>query len=119
MHHRTVTSHGTALRGNPVCMGHASNNLFWRHETSRNLLRAQLTRPLLGTRTSVTAGLGWNIIQVGTSTVRSRGNSCVCSGIGGDGGWVIASLHLLESPSPLNEWRTTRVLPWRLSEAYQ
>lgn len=121
MHHRTVTSHGTALRGSP-CMGHgeaASSPLFWRHETSRNLLRAQLTRPLLRTRTSVTAGLGWNIIQVGTSTVRSLGNSCVCSGIEEDRGWVIASLHLLENPSPLNEWRTTRVFPWRLSEAYQ
>lgn len=72
--------------------------MFWRHETSRKLLRAQLTRPLLRTRAIVTAGLGWDTIQV----VRSLGNSTV-SGTGGGRGWVIASLYLLESSSPLNE----------------
>lgn len=46
------------------------------------MLRAQLTRPLLRTRSSVTAGLGWNIIQVGTRLVRSLGNSSVFSGTG-------------------------------------
>lgn len=102
-----------------LCLRHgeaASSHWLWRHESSRKLLRAQLTRPLLKTRTSVTADLGWDIVQVGTRTVRSLGNS---SGIGGDRGWVMASLHLLESFSPLNEWSTLSVLPWRLSEAYQ
>lgn len=105
-----------------LCLRHgeaAPSRLFGRHETSRKLLRAQLTRPLLRTRTSVTAGSGWNTIQVGTRIARSLRNSCVCSGIGGDRGWIIASLHLLESPSPLSECRTMSVLPWRLSEAYQ
>lgn len=55
---------------------------FGGDETSRKLLRAQLTR-VIKPRTSATAGLKWNIIQVKTWLVIPLGDGCVCSGSGG------------------------------------
>lgn len=96
--------------------GEAAPSLFWRQENSRKLLRAQLGRPLLRTRTSVTAGLGWNIIQAGTRLVRALGIA-LCA-------WELGEikageLHLCTSWRALLHSESITVLPWRLSAAFQ
>ena len=79
---------------------------FGGDETNRKLVSAQLTRGTkFRTRTSMTAGLKWNMIQVKTWTwlINPLGDGCISSGSGGVRGWVIAFLYLLERPSLHND----------------